>query len=347
MKKSVILTLAMFLVITAIAAIPKMEFVKGGRFRMGAYGIAAGDEGVLVQMPDFLMARYEVTRDEFAAFVEDTGHETTAEKVGYLFGWQDGSWDYYEGLSWRDPGYEQTGRHPVAGVSWYDAISYCNWLSEQDGFKPVYIIKKDKQDPNNTNVADTERWRITVNWFANGYRLPTEAEWEYAARNGGQEMLYPWGDELPPIIDDVVLANIAEQSFAEKYAETDDSSWEEDEDYGSVYEEYEDPSTDWVEDMDDGYAFTAPVGTYPPNKLGIHDLGGNVSELCWDWYSDDYYSTLDLYHPKGPKTGAYRSQRGSAWCDYGDELAIHFRRNVNTDYASYSYFGIRLVRKVR
>ncbi len=329
MNKNVILTLLVLLAVTAVAAIPKMEFVQGGKFRMGEYIEDVETEGVLVQIPAFLMSRYEVTVDEFAEFVEDTDYETSAEKAGKLFSWQDGTWDYYEGLSWRDPGFEQSGSHPVVGVSWYDAISYCNWLSEQDGYKPVYVIKKNKEDPNNTSLTDTEKWRVTVNWFANGYRLPTEAEWEYAARNGGLDQVYPWGDSPQPLDGTTVLANVADDSFADMYAESGDTPW------------------GWEEGVDDGYAFTAPVGMYPPNKLGIHDLGGNVSELCWDWYSDSYYSTLELYHPKGPKTGEYHSQRGSAWCDYDEELATTFRRSVNTEYVSYSYFGIRLVRKVK
>jgi len=329
MKKKVILALWTFLAVAALAAMPKMEFVKGGKFVMGASGMGGDGEGTIVELPSYLMARYEVTVDEFAEFVEDTGYETTAEIVGKGFGWIDGTWDYYDGLSWRDPGYDQEGNHPVACISWYDAISYCNWRSEQDGYKPVYIIKQDKPDSRNTNEADTQKWRVTVNWFANGYRLPTEAEWEYAARNGGKDIEYPWGDYPQPVEDDMPLANVADQSWSAMYEETGDTPW------------------GYADEVDDGYEFTAPVGSYPANELGIYDLGGNVSEICWDWYSDDYYSSLSKYHPKGPKSGSYHSQRGSAWCDYEDELTVYYRRDVNIEYASYNYFGIRMVRKTK
>lgn len=329
MSKRIYLVLIAITAISMLAAMPGMQFVKGGKFLMGSSEMGGNGDGVRVELPSFLMAKYEVTVDEFAEFVNDTDYETTAELVGKGFGWIDGSWDYYEGLSWRDPGYEQEGDHPVACVSWYDAISYCNWRSEIDGFKPVYVIKTNKTDPKNTNVADTQKWRVTVNWFANGYRLPTEAEWEYAAREGGKEIQYPWGDYYQPVSNDDALANVADESWAEMYEESGDTAW------------------GWADEVEDGYAFTAPVGSYPANALGIYDLGGNVSEHCWDWYATDYFDKLSIYHPKGPKKGDYHSQRGSAWCDYDDELFVYFRRDVNTDYASYNYFGIRLVRNIK
>ncbi|MEM6965547.1 MAG: formylglycine-generating enzyme family protein [Bacteroidota bacterium] len=155
----------------SIATLDKMVFVQGGTFQMGS-NEGDSDEKPMHQitLSDFYLGQKEVTKGEFADFVTATKHKTTAEKVGSTYGLKDGEPGLNDGLNWRDMGFSQSDDHPIIGVSWYDAVAYCNWKSEQDSLQPVYTIGEEN---------------VTANWNANGYRLPTEAEWEYAARSRG------------------------------------------------------------------------------------------------------------------------------------------------------------------
>ncbi|MCB1048939.1 MAG: SUMF1/EgtB/PvdO family nonheme iron enzyme, partial [Calditrichaeota bacterium] len=163
-----------------------------------------------VTLSAFELARHTVTFEAYDAFCEAAG----LDKPG-------------------DEGFGR-GRRPVINISWFDAVAYCNWLSEQAELKPVYTIKGEK---------------VTANWQANGYRLPTEAEWEYAAREGGKEVRFGNGKDN---------ADPKEINFN-----------------GSESHEYS--------VVGDFRAKTTPVGSFPPNALGLYDVSGNVYEWCWDW----------------------------------------------------------------
>ena len=142
-----------------------MVFIKGGSFQMGSEDKDAEDDEKPVHkvtVDDFYMGRFEVTFAEFDAFCDAIGKE------------------YPDDEGWG------RGKRPMINVSWYDAVEYCNWLSEQHGLTPVYTISKNKMDPSNLNESFNVNWLVFVNWQADGYRLPTEAEWEYAARSTGR-----------------------------------------------------------------------------------------------------------------------------------------------------------------
>jgi formylglycine-generating enzyme required for sulfatase activity len=166
-------------------------------------------------------------------------------------------------------------------VSWNDATAYCKWLQETTG---------------------------------KGYRLPTEAEWEYAARGGNQSKNY-------------------------KYAGTNDES--------SLYRyaNFADKNTDFswsVKSQNDNYAYTAPVGKYLSNELGIYDMSGNVWEWCSDWYGSDYYKNSSSNNPQGASSGTYRVLRGGAW--YGTPAICRFAfRRTNAPAYRITDIGFRVV----
>ncbi|MDR1902679.1 MAG: formylglycine-generating enzyme family protein [Treponema sp.] len=148
--------------------------IPGGTYTRGspAWEVGRwGDEGPQhqVTVSSFYMGKYEVTVGEFGHFVNATGYKTTAETSGVGYVWRGGSWTQKTNANWKNPYFNQGEKHPVVLISWYDAIEYCNWLSEQENLTPVY-----------TRSGNSVTWNRGVN----GYRLPTEAEWEYACRAG-------------------------------------------------------------------------------------------------------------------------------------------------------------------
>ncbi len=196
-------------------------------------------------------------------------------------------------------------KNPAANMTWSDAVEYCNWLSAQEGLAPAYEKKFDQ-------------W-IPIYPVPNGYRLPSEAEWAWAIRyqGSGKASRFTWGDKLPPRGE---AGNYADKSAA-----------------GLV------PSI--LPSYDDGYASTAPVGTFPANALGIHDGGGNVAE----WVNDLYTvptpgQTKAIVDPAGPERGTHHVIRGSSWRHAGvTELRLSYRdfgTKPRTD------VGFRLARNV-
>jgi formylglycine-generating enzyme required for sulfatase activity len=195
--------------------------------------------------------------------------------------------------------------NPVANVTWSEAVEYCNWLSAKEGLEPAYEKKFDQ-------------W-IPIYPVPNGYRLPSEAEWVWAIRyqGSGKASRFSWGDKLPPIGE---AGNYADKSAA-----------------GLV------PTI--LPSYDDGYASTAPVGTFPANALGIHDGGGNVAE----WVNDLYAvptpgQTKAVVDPVGPERGTHHVIRGSSWRHAGiTELRLSYR-DFGT--APRTDVGFRLARNV-
>lgn len=195
---------------------------------------------------------------------------------------------------------------PVVNISWDDAALFCNWLSQQHQLEPFYIVKDD------TVTAIDQR--------STGYRLPTEAEWAWAARwqTDGAMSKYPWGNKFPPTDK---IANIADRHAKDIVAR-------------------------YLYSYSDGHAASAPVGTYQANSKGLYDMGGNVSEWLNDYYSIAIgRSAAANTDPVGPEKGEYRVIRGASWRHSGiTELRLSFR-----DYGKESRddLGFRVARYAR
>jgi len=269
---------------------PVMEmefvFIKGGCFEMGDnFGDGNEDERPVheICVDDFWMGKYEVRVGEFRKFVNDMSYRAEAERVDGCFYWTGSKWEKDKGRNWRDPGFQSDDRHPVVCVSWNDAVTFARWLEGKTGKK---------------------------------YRLPTEAEWEYAARSGGKKYKYSWGNGQPS-------GNIADVSAKRKFP-----AW-------TIWEGY-----------DDGYVFTSPVGTYKPNELGLYDMTGNVWQWCQDWYDKNYYTYSQSINPEGPSYGQYRVSRGSNWSASPRQVRASTRVWVAPMLSVYS-LGFRLVLPVK
>ncbi|MCG8331512.1 MAG: SUMF1/EgtB/PvdO family nonheme iron enzyme [Chitinophagales bacterium] len=244
----------------------EMVFVEGGTFQMGREDGDDSEKPVhSVTLDDFYMHRYEVTNAEFAAFLNAEGNQKIGGTEWYEISSSAAKIENRSGRYYPKSGYE---RHPVIEVNWYGAVAYCNWRSKADEFTPVYTI-------NDTNV--------NANWNANGYRLPTEAEWEFAARSRGST------DKWAGTSSEASLASYA--NFCDENC----------------------TKSQKTEEQNDGYERTAPVGSFHANGLGLHDMNGNVYEWCWDWYSIDYYKNSPSRNPRGPGSGSFRVPRGGSW----------------------------------
>ncbi len=214
-----------------------------------------------IYLDAFWIDKTEVTNEMFARFVDETGHQTKAEKAGWAYAFTGEGWEVTDGAEWRHPqgptsSIEGLEKHPVVQVSWNDAKAYCEW---------------------------------------SGRRLPTEAEWEKAAR-GTDGRTYPWGNE------DVAgnLVNLCNNKC---------------------------PRSSRIDSIDDGYQFTAPVGSYPDgaSPYGALDMAGNVWEWTADWYDETYYNDAPKQNPQGPDTGEPKVLRGGSWYDGMQKLRVTVR----------------------
>jgi formylglycine-generating enzyme required for sulfatase activity len=250
----------------------------------------------------FYMGTYHVTRGQFRRFVEDTGYSTDAEKDGKGGCGCDGEggklFVQKPEYNWRNTGFEQTDEHPVVNVSWNDAVAFCQWLSRKDG---------------------------------KGYRLPTEAEWEYACR-AGTTMRYYSGDDAEALTQ---VGNVADATFMEKFPNL------------ALAVEKSDGRADKVPfpaiRARDGYVFTAPVGQFRPNAFGLYDMHGNALQWCADWYGKDHYAASPVADPKGPDSGWHRVGRGSGWHSLAAYCRSAYRDGSTPEYRHY-YLGFRVAR---
>lgn len=272
----------------------------GGAFLMGTddrVGFPADGEGPVreVRVNPFWIAPVVVSNERFASFVAATGYRTVAEREGWSYVFAgllpDGFpptrgvaeapwWRQVYGADWCHPegphsSIDDRFDHPVVHVSWHDAMAYCGW---------------------------------------SGLRLPTEAEWEYAARGGLVQKRYPWGDDLTPRGEH--RCNIWQGTFPSHNTQAD------------------------------GYLGTAPVDAFPPNGFGLCNVAGNVWEWCADWFSPTYHRAGPRTSPSGPSSGQARVMRGgsylchAAYCNRYRVAA----RSANTPDSSTGNLGFRCAR---
>ncbi len=291
-----------------------MGLIPPGGFAMGSPVDEVGHENdelehVVGLTQPFLMSAYEVTKAQFAAFVDDTSYKTRAESSGQgaLAHGRDTegkyAWMSIPQNNWRVAEFQQADNHPVINISWHDAVAYCNWLSRHEGLPEYYDVKDDGS---------------TLPLNNTGYRLPTEAEWEYVCR-AGTTTRYHFGDDHEDIR---VYGNIEDLDARNHYnwAESESSM------HGS-----------------DGHIHTSPVGSYEPNPFGLHDLIGNVWEFCWDSYGA--YPADPVANPTGATDVSNAVVRGGSWFSDPPQArsAMRFVRELSY---SGSVNGFRVARNI-
>jgi formylglycine-generating enzyme required for sulfatase activity len=223
------------------------------------------------------------------------------------------------GYGFEHGGGGKAANHPVQTVDWFDAVKWSNARSQRLGLTPVYYSNPEfTQVFTNGDVGKT----VYANWSANGYRLPTEAEWEKAARGGLIGQRFPWG-------------NVITEALANYYGDT------------NVYS-YDLGPNGYNTAFTNGVApYTSPQGSFGPNGYGLYDMAGNVLEWCWDWYAESPYPAGSPYlggaDPHGPATGSENVLRGGLWSYYADYARCANRISVSPNYAG-DDVGFRCVR---
>ncbi len=218
-------------------------------------------------------------------------------------------WAKTDGYTFDNAGGGDAAHNPVYDVSWYDCVKWCNARSEQAHLTPVYYTDAGFTTVYKTGDVDA----VYMDMAAGGYRLPTEAEWEKAARGGIAGQRFPWG-------------NTIDETLANYYGDTTDYPY----DKGP-------PGYNALDTK--GSASTTPIGTFAANTYGLYDMAGNVFEWCWDWYTTPYSGGTN---PTGPSRGSVRVLRGGCWYNSASNARCAARDNFGPD-AAYSGIGFRSV----
>jgi sulfatase modifying factor 1 len=303
-----------------------MVVIPAGTFQMGNSKDAS--EGYSFELPvhtvtvdSFAMGKYEMTNGQYRDFLNSAlaqGLITVTSGVVY----KAGSGTSYCSTSSASSGYPNYGEHsqiafsndtfsvrtksgrdmtndPMVCVSWYGAVAYCNWRSQQEGKEICY---------------DLSTWNC--DFSKKGYRLATEAEWEYAARGGLYVNRFPWGDTITH--SQANYFSLSSHSYDISPTRTYHPTW----------------SIDGVR------PYTSPVGSFSANGYGMYDMAGNVWEWCNDWY--EKYTSSSQTNPTGPATGSYRVIRGGGWYDGSYNCRVSYRYGDDPFFRDFSH-GFRVV----
>jgi formylglycine-generating enzyme required for sulfatase activity len=234
------------------------------------------------------------------------------------------TWGLANGYSDLPAGSGKATDHPVQTISWYAMVKWCNARSEQEGLTPCYTVS-------GATYKTGDNAAVVCNWAVNGYRLPTEAEWENAARGGLSGKRFPWGDTISQS-----QANYRVYSFngTKNYYSYDVTPRPPATGTSFYHPTYN----------DGGQPYTSPVGSFAANGYGLDDMAGNVWEWCWDWYDASYYSTSPGTDPRGAASGTFRVCRGGCWYGNANYCRAASRSNSLAPTSTNDGFGFRLAR---
>jgi formylglycine-generating enzyme required for sulfatase activity len=301
-----------------------MVLIGGGEFLMGDHfneGMSHELPVHLVKVDSFYMSRYETTNRQYCDFlnaadvkvVSGVVYASTDSSNSYPYCDThsfdaDSQIDYSGGVFSVRTKPEVGGRNmfndPMVQVSWYGAVGYCNWRSQEEGYEQCY---------------NASTWQC--DFSKKGYRLPTEAEWEYAARGGEHSPYYrfPWGDTISHS-----QANYRADPYTYAYDVSPTIGYH----------------PDWYDRI---YPYTSVVGSFSPNGYGLYDMAGNVCEWCNDWYDSGYYNVSPYDNPEGPASGMTHMLRGGDWFSWAYHVRVGSRGFTSSPFVRGFGNGFRVV----